>query len=308
MDSPFRNHLQYPLNLAALNTPFKALGTDDDKRRFLREATKNLFVRDPYSRMFSAYVDKVFAPNPYYWKEWGIPSVRKSRRGNRGKSVVCGHDVTFAEVMSYAAKRFTNSELHFTSAFRRCKPCEFKYDVIGKMETFAEDLRYLSNRLNLSLAGYFKSAEFRNDINKDAIEDSIASPFSWMHDIRKCMTKHEAGLRIWRKLQIRGIISRRFPLPFSAQSFENVTQEQFIKTALEAHTNSTDAEELKTQKRQAFIEAYRTVDRGVLLEMIKAHKEDFKMFGYDAEPPAVFGPENGDHTTGAFNWQKPWLD
>ena len=33
---------------------------------FLRDSVKAVFVRDPYHRMFSAFVDKAFDPNPYY--------------------------------------------------------------------------------------------------------------------------------------------------------------------------------------------------------------------------------------------------
>ena len=277
------------------------------RNQFIRESLKAVFVRDPYHRMFSAYVDKAFAPNPYYWNEWGSRVPKKpSGPAPDSKGRRCYHQLTFRDVMFTGATLLYRSELHFMPVFQRCHPCDFKYDVIGKMETFPEDLRYLSNRMNLSLTEYFSRGEFRYDYAKDAIEDSINSPFWWLTDILRCMDKMEMGLRVWRKLQIRGLIHRRTPFPYSKEEFVNVTADQFIEVATKAYVESTDRAELKRQKRDAFVEAYRTVDIDVLFKFKTIFVDDFKMFGYESEPADVFDRTRRVNVTGAFDWSKPW--
>nr|KAG5688902.1 hypothetical protein BaRGS_009743 [Batillaria attramentaria] len=257
--------------------------------------------------MFSAFVDKAFAPNPYFWHIWGKPSIVKFRKNATAASRRCGHDVTFAEVMSYAAEKSAVGpwDIHFDSVDHLCQPCGFKYDVIGKMETFSDDLGYLAKHLNLSLTGYFTSDKFRYEYVKDAIEDTVNSPFRWMSKIRRCMSKYEAGLRIWRKLQIRGIIDRNIQLPYNLASFERVTAKQLIESALSSYRQSTDRERLRRQKRDAFLEAYSTVNKKALHKMKRVFEKDFDMFGYDPEPADVFHPVTVT-STGAFQWDRPW--
>ena len=305
MESPFKVP-RLNNSLVFTETKLSAIGNRQDRFRFLRKSIKTVFVRDPYHRMFSAYVDKVFAPNPTFWGQWGRRLPSKLRVQRYGSKRLCLHDLTFAEVLSTAAAFLYKYDLHFIPVVWRCIPCQFKYDVVGKMETFAEDLRYLSNHMNLSLTEYFASDEFRYDYAKDAIEDSIYSPFGWLKDIFRCMDKLEMGLRIWRKLQIRGIIDRRIAFPYPKEKFLNVTAEQFIHDSLKAHLRSTDREELERQKREAFVEAYRTVDMSVLQKMKTVFKADFEMFVYESEPADVFDRNISVTVTGAFDWLNPW--
>ena len=176
------------------------------------------------------------------------------------------------------------------------------------METFTDDLRYVSRRLNLSLAHYFQGHQFRYDYAKDAIEDSIHSPFWWLQAILRCMSKLELGLRVWRKLQIRGLIDSRLPFPYTEEEFLKVNASQFVQDSLQAYLKSTDSAQLKKQKRDALIEAYRSVNVNDLNKMRTVLSGDFAMFGYDSSPVEVFdrtSTVNG--STGAFDWSRPWV-
>lgn len=64
-------------------------------QRFLDVVTKVMFTRQPYSKLLSAYVDKLYSPNPFFWGKIGRHIVRKFRSRPSAKSVACGHDVTF---------------------------------------------------------------------------------------------------------------------------------------------------------------------------------------------------------------------
>ncbi|KAL8585916.1 hypothetical protein ACOMHN_061077 [Nucella lapillus] len=285
------------------------LGSTKNRHRFLEKSTKTVFVREPYNRMFSAYVDKILGPNPYFWKEWGSywrrfshEKIRRNKKGWRD----CHQDLTFAQVMALAAVSFYKFEMHFMPVSVRCQPCDFRYDVIGKMETFAKDLEHVSRRMNLSLTDYFTSEEFRWDYVTDAVEDSVYSPFRWEEEIYKCISKYDMGLRIWRKLQIRGLVDRRIVFPFSREEFQPVTAPKLVSVAMAAYVDSKDREELKRQKKAAFVEAYRTVDLHDVHKLQEAFKEDFLMFGYDSAPEEVFDRQEPLDLPGAFDWAVPW--
>ncbi|KAL8595979.1 hypothetical protein ACOMHN_018291 [Nucella lapillus] len=70
MKSPFSAPLINPITSNLTSSPLNSLRHYDDRAAFVTSAFRNIFVRNPYSRMFSAYVDKVFAPNPTFWKLW----------------------------------------------------------------------------------------------------------------------------------------------------------------------------------------------------------------------------------------------
>ena len=119
------------------------------------------------------------------------------------------------------------------------------------------------------------------------------------------MSWHEAGQRVWRKLQIRGIISRRISFPYSAESFEAVTSEEFIAAAVDAYQKSTDRAELKQQKEDAFAEAYSTVNLADLQTLMAPMRDDFELFDYEEYTANVFNI-SGNNRKGAFDWTKEW--
>ncbi|XP_076472391.1 uncharacterized protein LOC143301861 [Babylonia areolata] len=59
------------------------------------------FVREPYARLWSAYVDKLLTPNVLFWRSTGRYIVGKFRKNPSEKSRRCGHDVTFPEFIRY---------------------------------------------------------------------------------------------------------------------------------------------------------------------------------------------------------------
>ena len=109
-----------------------------DRKILEANATAIMWVRDPYTRLLSGYVDKLFAPNPYFWKMIGGHIITTHRQGSEhGK---CFSDVTFPEFVKYVLEsERTNStfrDAHFTPAWDQCKPCAFNYSVYGRMESF----------------------------------------------------------------------------------------------------------------------------------------------------------------------------
>ena len=88
-------------------------------QKFLSNATSFLLVREPLSRLFSGFMNKLFAPNPYFWNKVG----------------------------NYIVSRYSL------------------------------DICVTKDQL----------ADWKKDVVKDAIIDSVESPFLWRHRVSKCM-------------------------------------------------------------------------------------------------------------------------
>lgn len=267
---------------------------------FLNSSKKFIFVRDPYARLFSVYIDKLQAPNPTFWEKWGIPAVKKFRKRPSEISVKCGHDVTFSEFLKFTLESGANLDKmdpHVRPIFQLCDPCGANYDVIGHMETFRRDTLYLSSLLNISEAqiGLDNMAQ---DSAKDAIEDSVTDAFTvWEPRVTKCISKFEAAKRIWKKLQIRGFISDRHDIShvLDSDSVRDVEAREFIRMLMTAFRESHNKTELRKQKFKAFVSAYRSVNVGVLKKVSKMYDADFRLFGFVTRPAEIFDRSiNGD--------------
>ena len=110
------------------------------------------FVRHPYDRLVSAY-ERQFAPGK------SDRDVRRSD-GKKKKSP----KKTFAKFVDrvikqtsgcVAGKKCDGADVHVRPYYARCAFCDILYEVIGKVETFEEDWRYIlkASGLELALAG-----------------------------------------------------------------------------------------------------------------------------------------------------------
>jgi len=254
---------------------------------------KFFFVRNPYHRILSAYIDKVFVPNPLFWHRFGKPSIQMFRKND---SRECFHDPTFAEFVQFVTWSEKNKRMidpHFLMSTEMCIPCIANYTFIGKMESFKDDALAIFEKFNLSSMSHSMERQMKSYADDDAIYDSIASPFSWKKDITPCMTWHEALLRIWRKLQLRGIIEMSIKLPVNENNADNVTQDDFIRLANEARSIS-DQQKLKQQKKEMFIKFYQSVPVKAVHALRKAFERDFFLFDYESTPNEIFNRSKDD--------------
>lgn len=262
---------------------------------------KGVFVRDPFSRVFSAYIDKLLAPNPTYWRKWGKPAMELDKVSLN--HVQCGHRVTFSQFIRYINDQLYLLDNHVIPLVAQCDPCQDDYDIIGHMETFTSDLAYMTSLLNVT---FQTNVSLSRETKLDAIHDSVESPFGWKDNILKCASTQEMGQRIWRKLQIRGLISSKIDYPFGAQDLAKMSDSAFTQAAAAAHVKSTNKTELTRQKQQAFIEAFRTVSLSDIQRHVDIFEEDFDAFGYEKYPDAVFDRGDKFTDTHALDFSIPW--
>ncbi|XP_070185548.1 uncharacterized protein [Littorina saxatilis] len=263
------------------------------KRRGLREMkagkAKNdvvfVFVREPYSRLLSAYVDKLFSPNTLFWGMTGKHIIRMFRKNASETSLRCGHDVTFPEFIRYVIHAQTTGEHrdgHFIPTHDHCSMCKIPYTHVGHLETLGEDMPYL---LRVSQTAY----NYTQNYNNNTLSDNAGWVLKAMRKgVSKCMSMKEACLRLWKKWHIRGIISKREPVPITADEAENITKEEFVKLGEAALERSGPKEQQKLQKTAALREAFASVPLEDRLEIQKLLFLDFALFGFDPHPESVF--------------------
>lgn len=252
----------------------------------IQSAKTAMFVREPYARAFSGYVDKLFSMNHYYMPQLGIPIIKSLRANATADSLACGHDTTFSELLTHLVRmkqrNLQNSvDIHFSQIYTHCLPCEVKYDFIGTMETFNEDASYLIKHI-----GLFDNKSL-DLTHTDSVRDSILlvlrDTFDLKNKMARCMTWDDMYRRAWKTLQLRGLIRPDAPVP----TLVNVTVDALYHEAVKV----TDPSRMTEYKRQALIDMYRGVDRKLLEQFREYVLPDCRLFGYNDRPAYIFSVE-----------------
>lgn len=274
------------------------------KLKFVNSATKIVFGRDPFSRVFAAYVDKLYSPNPTYWRDWGQRALIADRRPIEQ----CGAIATFQQFITlFFSHSSPLKDLHLLPVSHECRLCEMHYNVVGKLESVESDLEYISNSINVS-SKFQKEEKHKTALRYDGMIDTVTSVFSWKDGIQKCMSLDEMGKRIWRKFQIRGIIDHSFDYPMMPGQIDNMSREDFIQICKDAISKSTDRVKLKKQKKIALEEAYLSLSPDLIKRMLTFYRLDMELFGYTQNLEFLEDEEYRSqiNKTDAFNWRSPW--
>ena len=244
------------------------------------------FVREPYSRMLSAYVDKLFTPNTLFWRITGRFIAQRFRSNASKESLMCGHDVTFPEFVKYVIySQSTGDHLngHFIPSHDQCDMCTLPYRYIGHLETIKEDMPFITRAIQSPI-------NYTRTYDSDTIVQN-AKMVLWRDrpkPVQRCMSLDEASRRLWRKYQIRGLISKNDSFPYPPGGAANITLDQFTKAALAAYERSKDLPGLKEQRAEALREAFASVPMEDRLDAQHTLFLDFQMFGFDPYLEAVF--------------------
>ncbi|XP_060062736.1 carbohydrate sulfotransferase 9-like [Ylistrum balloti] len=252
-----------------------------EARSVLQSSTSALFTRDPYERVLSGYLDKIFAVNTYYMTHLGRPIIKMLRRNE--SNTTCGHDVTFTEFVQYILNMKKNGveqeiDHHFTPMYTHCLPCDVKYDFVGRMESFDEDSSFLFRKIGLFLNRTILMKK-TDSISAD-IRLKFREAFNAANTFSKCMTLKEMYGRVWTTLQLRGMVNPDVPMPYSP----NATMDMIQQAAVRA----SDPSRVSEFKRRGFINMYKTLDRRLLEGLREYVLLDCKIFGYNDRPAEIF--------------------
>ncbi|XP_021373712.1 carbohydrate sulfotransferase 13-like [Mizuhopecten yessoensis] len=260
--------------------------------RFMKESLTFMFVREPYGRLLSAYVDKLFSPNLYYWKIYGGFGVHVTRN----ESTECGHNLTFKEFVKtvlYADEVNQKRDGHFTPSYEHCDPCRYKWHVIGTLDTLSQDIFYILDRIGRT--------DLMRSLNKDFREQylnhTILDQFNWLFFFRDSyandcnVTFYEAQKRLWKQFQIRGVLTKESEFPLTTEESEGLTKTKLMSIVYNAMGNAEKRSKARKNKAEAIKEAYSTLDRDDLDKLSKMFQPDCDLYGYDCKPEQLFNTE-----------------
>ncbi|XP_071103647.1 carbohydrate sulfotransferase 11-like [Haliotis cracherodii] len=284
--SPFQlSYMDFKLSKAKIPLNMTETAHVEDMSKLLQKTLKFLFARDPYSRVFSTFIDKILSPNTYMWG-LGKNAIEMFRSSNTERTSTCGSDVSFDEYVKYInTRKFKTIDFHLRPVAYRCDACVADYDVIGKLETFEDDIRYILKKVG----SYDSEIIFKNmniEYKVDYILDAVVRAFDFKKGWTQCISLHAGYQRLWRQLQIGGMIDKTDPYLLTPEQSSNITVTEYLNMALEAFKRSGPS--AKGNKKEAFLQAYSMVSLKEMESLRKNYLVDFEMFDYNQRPRKLF--------------------
>ena len=144
-----RNDSRLKISKSSVHLPkmWKHLSEYNTTEISKRQAThfKFLFVREPFHRLLSGYLDKFFGKNRYYTNWYRRKIVEAFRPQDVQEDGTHTNNVTFTEFLAYFLSDGNpmSRNGHWRQAHKLCFPCSFHFDFIGNFETLEEDTVYL---------------------------------------------------------------------------------------------------------------------------------------------------------------------
>lgn len=165
------------------------------QKQILATYFKFTFVREPFERLLSAYIDKFVYPRiedqPILFAHG--PKILKNFRPNATRRALQTlNDITFGEFIEYLVTKGGNSstpvmEWHWDNYVNICGMCAVSYDFIGHYETYDQDLSDFKEAASLSP----EQAELFNihANNKSEAASSLLNfysqiPLEWINGLR----------------------------------------------------------------------------------------------------------------------------
>ena len=261
------------------------------------DTTKVIVTRNPYTRLYSAYIDKIYLPEK--WISVGRAIVYFYRSNASLSSRSCGNDVTFVEFLKMIAYRHHMplrwQDPHWLPIEQLCSPCTYKYNFIIRQETFSRDRDYLVSKVGIKEQSILKYNNIsHSEYTLKSIKDlcySVSKHFIYLLK-SKCYRIEVILQRLFVSFQIQGYI--REDARFDLSRFGDLKRPD-IKTITEVFQNIYKEYPVRTrndwkEQRRRFVKnAYKLVDTEILEEIKKFYHLDFQIFNYDTNPEEIFG-------------------
>ena len=116
----------------------------DKVDRMVKSFFKFVFVREPFERLLSAYLEKFHSGDSAFHSNYGRQIIKKYRPGGNPED----KNVTFDEFVNYVINiggGYWNE--HWKTYDKLCHPCGIHYDFIGRFENLEEEARFVMSGL-----------------------------------------------------------------------------------------------------------------------------------------------------------------
>ncbi|XP_067661927.1 carbohydrate sulfotransferase 11-like [Haliotis asinina] len=276
LDSPFQM-TRYEAHGGPRKIKMYRLQNKED-RRVVMATTRFMVARNPFTRLFSAYIDKLYLPD--FWSSAGKTIV--SRRENASSvSLRCGHDASFAEFLEHVVRVGERNAVSLNGHWRpiehTCNPCAFKPEIVATQETFSRDSRYILERFGL---GHL----LQNHSHADHVQDELTILTDWnYHPHDECLTRKQLAGRLWKTFQINGYLTPGSEVLLEAESSESLTRDKLKQLMLRSYRDAMLTKQQSTVQRRSYLrQAYASVPRNILDRVVKLYRNDFLYFNYDS--------------------------
>ena len=259
----------------------------------LKNYLKVMFVRDPIERLWSAYTSKLLMARGLKQEEFNavFQSSGKKIKGSKRKN--CHHtNFTLADLAKNIKQvRSDRGKFnpHWDSYFNLCHPCEIKYDFVGRLEHFQDDLHELLSILDIPV----KKAEKSTNISSsyDALIEA-GCRLNWKFPCSNQNKQVEVNLKF---LLVEGMINEKditkmretlklWHQIYSSKGPKTVRQlcvkhmrEKFILYSEQEAKNL-----ILNRKAKLRTEAFDRLDVALKSNIIRHYQNDLQMFGYNS--------------------------
>lgn len=256
----------------------------------LNTYTVLIMARNPYSRLYSGYIDKVFILNTLnLCKDILSKSLKKNEQKDKTRS--CKFDISFEEFLEYYFdKGGTSEQGHYgpiiTEDIGR-KICSLKRITIVKQESFTEDIKYALDSVNVKGNDYDTISGIMNSKNTEStirgIVKTVYSKFTSFIQRNSCLTWKDIATKLWKSFQIQGYIHEHSEFPNAKfTSRELYKKSNYLVNVIMKEVNTNPLTHLQKieQRNKALLSAYSGVNKKYFLEIQKRYAMDFDMFQY----------------------------
>ncbi|XP_046572592.1 carbohydrate sulfotransferase 11-like [Haliotis rubra] len=293
-----QTQMSSPFDISRFEVYFKPmvqLRTTKHTTDILEHAHRFLFVRDPYSRLFSAYVDKFLLPQFLSWPTYG-KVIAAIRAGRRVLNETCVTElVTFPEFVNITMlRKYPN--IHWLPITSICDPCRLHPDFIGQQESFSKDAKYILNKVGL---GYLLTKYSHKTFVSDEITQVVDFTFAYgdyNRHLRQCYDSLMLAERLWTAFKMNGYIlpAVEFPkeelLELIQKTNDTITFKALLTQMIvkENGRRHLSPEMFRLQKKIMMLNEYKKLSRETMDKIAKYYTSDFKLFGYEQYPETLF--------------------
>ena len=264
---------------------------DDIWKASKRTGSRFVFVsRDPFSRLYSAYIDRIFLPSMSYRL---AKDVARSMGTHNSDTKHCANDVQFADFLKYIADRVLHDKplnRHWTPMYTLCNPCNVDIISVVKLESFTSDVHFALQRAGVS-------PDIRevvdNELNQHRVEQTVRGMVEGIirlsHFAENCMNPTEVARRIWVAFQVQGYINDTITFPFAIVNTELKASNHTFYSDVIMKTMQTyplTSEDRKLQRRRFLVNAYAGLTKTLLEKIVTIYQQDFLLYDYSDSPPA----------------------
>jgi hypothetical protein len=257
----------------------------------LNAYTVLIMARNPYSRLYSAYIDKVYILNTLHLCK-DILLKQTFQRVEQKR--LCKFDISFEQFLEYYFENGGTSEQgHYGPIISHDvgrKICSLKNIMIVKQETFSEDIDHALDAVNMkgveydTVHGILHSKNIESTIG--GIVKTVHAKFVSFIQRNSCLTWKNIARKLWNSFQIQGYISEKSEFPQTKfTKLKNSKSSKYLINVImqEVKKNTLTHEKKIEQRNKALLKAYSGVNKKYLHAIQERYEMDFNMFQYGTD-------------------------